>query len=598
MRREQLLDGRFIVSEQIIKLVGKQFRSKIERMCDSLWANFLKNQGSTAGTYWMNEFNDDIAYNRAIKHLSRSGWITSIVDATRNWSELSINKSKVLEYIDDVELENVRRYNKFNDKKMSDECDVTANRTKLGKDICDTGITRQGIANMSSSMFKYDCEMIEKYQDVIELNVTKSMRELKKKYGEFSDDINYEEISKEVVQYHMFSDKEFCLESNTNDSRGRAIAGCLSKVFNPIGFKDARSLIVIPEDIRVHLNYKAISDVYLFIAELAGIKTTSMTAKIKAGRECYDSYFMHDLDYSIESDRNDAHENIWLERIYADLDAHFGSKNHKWSVPIELDATASMIQIEGALLNHKPFLDKTNVVGSVLKDIWTIDGLGRNQVKKAMTPMLYGSSRTAKELWKKNKIKYTANDVSIFNKEITRGDLSVAAMFKDFIIDEVKPSENMTVNIWDEEFNITCNRYRNVGEYAKQYNIYDTASDSIKTIYHTHTTRVADLDSFKRYFVTLLVHNLDGRVADYVCLGLDWGIPIYDAFIVCPSNASIVRSRYGSQLEAISNNRDSILDNYFKSIGISRKNNKAWNKLSKAIKPLDGPLKVQRMALK
>ena len=108
-----------------------------------------------------------------------------------------------------------------------------------------------------------------------------------------------------------------------------------------------------------------INSIYLFIAELHGYRTGTEAGKLAFGRECYLTTRLLDLDYSKESDRSDMHENIWLQRLYDDLDRCFGiattplagiyktrsfkgteriedraNPDYKWTVPIELDAGA------------------------------------------------------------------------------------------------------------------------------------------------------------------------------------------------------------------------------------------------------------------
>lgn len=256
-----------------------------------------------------------------------------------------------------------------------------------------------------------------------------------------------------------------------------------------------------------------------------------------------------------------------------------------------------MLQIEGALLNHKPFLEKTNVMGDELEDAWTVPNIGRDQFKKAMTPLLYGSSQSAKSLWKANKIEYTDDQATAFQREITLGYYNVANQFKEFIINNVQPKEEMTVNIWGEEFRIYCNRYRNVGDYSTSVDIYDPVKNRVKTIHHMHTSRVADLVQFKRYFVTLLVHNLDSRIADKIAMELDWGIMIYDAFITMPNDTMIVEDTYTGSLNDINRDRTKILNEYFKSIGIDSKAGAEWKELQANIIPVE-EFKAQSTALK
>jgi hypothetical protein len=326
------------------------------------------------------------------------------------------------------------------------------------------------------------------------------MRVLAIEYGEFHDDVDYEAVSKAIVEFHMYTPEgEFTLGASMSDSRGRAISEALSKVFNPIGFKDARALLVGPERA---ISLQGHTQVYLAVAELLGDKSPTIKAKAAVGKKALRNKTLHTLDLTTEEGRKDLFENIWLERIYSNMDIYNGTN---WTIPLELDASASMLQIEGALLNHRPFLEMTNVIGSTLQDPWSFPGIPRLQFKKAMTPMLYGSSQDCTSLWLANDMEFTMDQAIAFNKEISTGALSVADAFKEFIIQNVQPKETMAVKVWGEEFTISCNRFRNIGDYTKKYNAYDTETDSVRSIYHTHTHTEADLQQFRRYFVTLLV---------------------------------------------------------------------------------------------
>jgi hypothetical protein len=149
--------------------------------------------------------------------------------------------------------------------------------------------------------------------------------------------------------------------------------------------------------------------------------------------------------------------------------------------------------------------DETNILNSgELKDVWS-KGMPRKQFKYASTPLLYGSTQDCTTLWKKKKIKYTAEHIAMHKKELAHGVLGLANDFKDFIIANVEPKPEMKVKIWNEEFVVNCNRYRNLGDYMKKYPIYNSATNTVLTINHTHTKRIPDLEQFRRYFVTLLV---------------------------------------------------------------------------------------------
>lgn len=261
-----------------------------------------------------------------------------------------------------------------------------------------------------------------------------------------------------------------------------------------------------------------------------------------------------------------------------------------------------MLQYIGILLNDRRLCEMTNVIGSQLSDPWKFDGINRTQFKKAATPRLYGSNRACHELWQDNNINYTLEQVQLFNTELTNGALGLADQFKEFIINNVKPTEKMFVHIYNDQFNIECNRFRNIGEMTKYYEIYDTDTNRVKRIHHTDTKRVPDLDQFRRYFVTLLIHNLDSQVADKVIAKVmkkyKWGMDLHDAFIINPEAADDVRKWYAEELDLIHTNRSTILSNYFQSIGIGAEAQTKWEKITAMVQPIETNFKCQYMALK
>lgn len=261
-----------------------------------------------------------------------------------------------------------------------------------------------------------------------------------------------------------------------------------------------------------------------------------------------------------------------------------------------------MLQYEGILLNDKRLMSMTNVIGDTLEDPWKLEGMSRTMLKKAATPMLYGSAKACHELWQNNGISYTVDDIALYNKEIAEGPFGLANLLKEFIINNANPKATMKVKIWNEEFEISCNRYRNVGEKTKAYKIWDSIDKQYNIVLHTDTKKVPDLEQFRRYFMTLLVHNLDSVVANTVISKVmnkyGWGIPIHDAFIVSPAAATDVRKWYAEELEKIHANRNEILTNYFNSIGITSAAKQQWDDLTKKIVQFEGDFKASYMALK
>ena len=329
-----------------------------------------------------------------------------------------------------------------------------------------------------------------------------------------------------------------------------------------------------------------------------------------------------------EKHRADQYENIWLERLYLSLDSHFqvqqviktkaltqrsalsyifnkhSTSTHEWNVPIELDATASMLQWYGILLGDERLLLRTNVIvkNGKLNDAWTIDGIPRTQYKYSCTPRLYGSSRECYEIWQDKGIAYTMDQVRIFNEEINKGALGVADAYKDFLISNSKTTEVMKLHVFNEQFLVECNRFKNVGDFTTIYDIYDTETNAIRRVLNTKTKKVADLEQFRRYFPTGLVHNMDSQAANYVSQKAmekyGWLIDIYDAFIVHPNMARDIRKWYSKFQKLIYANKDSILANYHKSIGISSEAEQEFERIKAMIHPIAGEFNPHYMALK
>lgn len=368
---------------------------------------------------------------------------------------------------------------------------------------------------------------------------------------------------------------------------------------------------------------------FLFIAELHGFKSGTPEQKLAYGKQQYLYTALVDLDYATEHGKDEAHINIWLQRLYNDLDNAFkltGSlgnifkqryvdgkvsldttlcrfdNTYTWTCPIELDAPASMLQYIGLLLNDRRLMNMTNLIGTSLSDPWAFNGIPRTQFKHAATPRLYGSSRACYELWQDKGHNYSLEQVRLFNQELASGPLGLADQFKEFIINNCKPTETMQLHVFNELFTIQCNRYRNVGEQTLRYDLYDTETRSIRRIHHTTTKRMPDLNQFRRYFVTGLIHNLDSQVANEVIgkviAKYGWGLDIHDAFIVNPEAAADTRRWYGEALEQLHANRSNILTNYFNSIGIGAEAQAQWNKVKSMVVEYDQPFKCNPMALK
>jgi len=300
-----------------------------------------------------------------------------------------------------------------------------------------TGIVRNGFAKSANITYTYDVAMLTKYYDAILLNTQKSMLKIAKKYPYVLEDSSgYAEISELVLQ-EISNDPyaKYNLECNISDQRGRSIYGALRRVFNPIGYKDARALMCIaPRTITID-DREAIEYIYSFIAELSGFKRNRYAVKKLAGMIAYQRHTLPQLDLDNETARKDLHELIMLERIYAQLDELFAVGNVEWDIPIELDAGMSLAQVVGTLTEDKRLLDRTNVIQpNKLQDPWYIEGVRRLSAKKSGTPIFYGSSATVANLLKSANIDIQKDEVKAIRREFNQGAFSVIKAFKDALI--------------------------------------------------------------------------------------------------------------------------------------------------------------------
>lgn len=341
--RNFILEGKLPLPSKFVEIVGSEYEEPMNLMWNSLWFNYVRNKGSISIPYYYDKFDNRKAFNRFLLILSKSKWVTSEVIPARHWAEARLNEDKLLQLVTPDELQDVRAKYKFRRYLLTDKTDTVPNRTRLGNKITDTGLVRKGFAKLSSTAFQYDIDTLIKHRDVIQLNLTKGIDKVAEKYPDMRrDKADYGTISTTILDYHINSkDRFFTSEGNINDTRGRAIKESLKKVFNPIGYKDARALLVIPKGKRKIMTEKALSAVYLFIAELLGFKQSTIGAKLMKGVSAYNNRTLPNLDPTDEGDRKDWHELIWLERLYDELNNYNKStKPYYWSVPIELDASA------------------------------------------------------------------------------------------------------------------------------------------------------------------------------------------------------------------------------------------------------------------
>jgi len=591
-RREEMLNGVLSFPQQIHDLVkaSKHDRLVAENMLQRLYTLFISDSPVTSTINWYERFNSVTKFNAYLKHLSKAGWIISQskIPGRPNWADITLNTNKLTTYVSTEELSKLIRTDRFDHYVLENTTYNSAydgcRDTKLPSGIQDTGIIRMGSAKAGNRHeFKYDIKYMKKYYKEIIAYSISAMKKMEEElgYSLITDaKTDYTSVIETIIQHHILNpDERFTLGKLLNDSRGRSIYDAVRRVFGPISNKIARALIICPA---YTIEPEDIKEVYLFIAEILYGHSYDIDAKAEQGRQAYLNNELLDLDLTDPEGVKDLYENIWLERVYAEIKAYHEDNNHQWTVPGELDFGASNMVIIGCLLNHKPLLTEY---------MWSINGLSKLHVKKAETPYVFGSAAPVANLWRKAGLKFTTKDLALMQHHMTRGKFAVPNAFKDLIINNCNLSARQPMHVRDEKFVVECNRYKNVGDTTRMYQIYDTATDKVQMVKHTKTHKVPDLKQFKRYPVTGLIHNIDSQIMNKLSSRLSWVLPIYDACVTPFSEFKKMRAIGTAELEDIRANRGTILTNYFKSIGFQGINPLKEFKALKAIcEPFDGPI--------
>lgn len=555
MRREQLLNGICEFPQQILNIlhIKGPIVDLIMEFWDALWNSFLRDKNISA-IVWSEKFNDEKLFSQLLMHLSKAGWIHIRVD--NNYATIEFNNDKLLKWLSQDEINQMKFSRKTGHYRMTKAKSFLSSIVKINNTRMETGLIREGFMKAGNNQFSYDTKYIAQYPEEIAYNIDKA-------YNVGTKEITYNEVVKDLAEYYGKVNDVFTLGNNLIDSRGRSIFQCSKRVFNPVSHKDARASLICPSQ---RLTKDGFDAIYAAIAELNGYRGKNYEDKVQNGIAMYINREMPDIEKMHEAnDYSDLHVIIWLQRIYDGLDNY--DERIGWNIPIELDALASMLQLTAVLTNDHEYMRRTNMIGTEFGDAWSVPYCSRNHVKKAVTPKLYGSNAEPKELWDKNKLQYTQEQLNKISEEIRTGLYANANNFKDFIIGNVKPKAQMKVNIWGQEFDIFCNRFKPGRTTEKTYWIYTSAQNLMKKVVH-HSGLIPDLDQFKRYFQTLLLHHLDSRIADTICAEMDWVLPNHDAFTVHPNDTSKVRKIYTRELYKVYKERRKILFHYFSSIGI------------------------------
>jgi len=516
---------------------------------------------------------------------------------SKNFAKLDIVESFIYSHLDKDEVTAYRINNRIDNYLLKlDTDEPIVNLTKTCYGIKDTGLVRRGFAKCAKVAFKLDTKYLSQYLEPIVHNAVKGiLKSIAKgtidKDQLMANEANYFAVARYVVENYIANpDRSYNLGQNISDSRGRSSYTHLSKLLNPVSSKDGRACITLVNGRFIRTtDTEALNDIYYFIAELTGSKATSETAKVFAGRMAYKRRTLPTLDLTTDHGRKELHELIWLDRIYNKLDKLFSSKfgGILWDIVIEIDQGASIMQYAGAYTNYQPLLERTNAYGDTITDPWFIPGVPRTSGKAVFTPVFYGSAQAPIKLLKDKGIKPTVAELTAINKEYEKGTFSVIALLKDALIQNTNVTTPwVQVTIGDETFGVPVNKFKRVatGE-VDITNAYDTASHKFRYAITHKVESVPDYDAFKTFVATLLIHNSDSQDFNAVAEEFANVITIHDAVLTLPGQGKDIRVFVANRLNNCRLNRNTILNNFRKSLGINgRKADIAFMKLYQATK--------------
>jgi hypothetical protein len=197
----------------------------------------------------MEESREPKAFLSCIASLTRSGWV--VLDTRMNFQSIKINSLKVLQNVTQDELDSIRLTKRF--YKYLPYVDNTEQNGKavvkvFGKSTA-RKLDRVGMEVGAKSVFQLDAVAMAEDFDIVRSEARKGIENTLLEHPLMAQDrANYSEVMDEIL-FHLVENpqEKFNMGVNYVDSRGRAIKSHLSKVMNPIGFKVARALLVIPE---------------------------------------------------------------------------------------------------------------------------------------------------------------------------------------------------------------------------------------------------------------------------------------------------------------------------------------------------------------
>lgn len=229
----------------LLRFLDEDDMDTVEEFWNALWANYVRNKGTTSLPFWAEKFGNPHVFNGVLFTLK--DWITTSVIPARNWGEAQLNEDRLLLDYTSEQLTQYRKDNKYTRYMPAFKEAHASTKVRVDGAIERTGLVRKGFAAAAMTQYYYDTDMLQQHKQGVINNTVKGMTKMRERYDIPCDDASYDQIATEIVESLATKPEIFTQEGNICDSRGRAIKRSLSKVANPIGYKDFRALLTIPE---------------------------------------------------------------------------------------------------------------------------------------------------------------------------------------------------------------------------------------------------------------------------------------------------------------------------------------------------------------
>lgn len=395
------------------------------------------------------------------------------------------------------------------------------------------------------------------------------------------------------IAKQMASNRTFYITKVWLDWRGRAYSNLHQEILSPITNKWVRAALSIPKKYQQPITKQG----KLTIAQAA----TTLCGKQKefsSQKEVYIQGFKILNGYEVaETD----FEKVLLNRVIREWRKVKTDKNHLWSIPVEIDQSASVCSYIGAITRNQTLLEITNTIGhNGISDPWTLPNIPR-WATKLLQQVFYGSGQTIRTIidearHKDEKLEeIPEQSIRTLMKELNSGRFKFGKMYAEACKTGM-PASTITVNCGVDSY--TFHNQHTVMEeneegHKRPVGIYEdvkyghinplTKRVGLAT-FKIMTKMKLDKDRIRSLYPTSLVHHLDAwTMAQVVQFFHDngyWMIPNHDAVFCHPNQVANVQCIVKKCLFKIYNT--DVLKSYLTSIGAA--NSDASKALLKEVK--------------